>query len=137
MSVDPWWVKKLNSSEAPWNTFLKLLLQPTDFQSSLLKVGVKEFVDSNVSHLKIWSLLINTLTASLQEEELTFVQVLISLLKLSKKENTPIKLLQFSYFPMDKIKGLKLHSNKLSKEKKFKMCFQSIHLDLALIMTRI
>lgn len=76
------------------------------------------------------------LTVFPQGEEQTFVQVLISLLKPSKKENMPIKSLQFSSFPMDKIKELKLHSNKLLKEKKLKMFSQFIHLDLVLITTK-
>jgi len=133
MSVDPWWVKKSNLSEAPWSTSLKLLLQPIDSQSSPSKIGVKEFADSNVSLLKTWFLSLNILTVFPQGEEQTFVQVLTSLLKPSKKENTPIKSLQFSSFPMDKIKVLKLPSNKLSKEKKLKMFSQFIHLDLVLI----
>lgn len=137
MSVVQWWVKKLNLSKAPWNTFLKLSLQLTDSQSSPLKVGEKEFVDSNVSLLKTWSLSLNTSIVSPHEEEPTFVQVLILQSKLSNKENMPIKSPPSSYFLMDKIKALKPHSNKHSKDKKLKMFSQYIHLVLVPIMTRI
>lgn len=137
MSVVQWWVKKLNLSKAPWNTFLKPSLQLTDSQSLLSKVGVKEFVDSNVSLLKTWSLSLNMSIVSPHEEEPTFAQALILQSKLSNKENIPIKSPPSSCSLMDKIKELKPHLNKHSKDKKFKMFSQFIHLVLVPIMTKI